>query len=402
MTKEKFEAFWKKALEVIKMRVFLIAFGSSLGVVLIVFLIFAITSSGGGEERLPAKVFEELPAFTPPEDLGHFDEGYEDEEENEEDEIPPYHTFSLLTGLLIHEDYAARRPLAVVVNNIRSSHPQSGIASADIVYEVLSEGDVTRLIAIFQSYFPEKIGSIRSARDYFIDFAFNHDAVFVFHGASPSGHGRIRSTGVTNLDGGQLEGSVFWRDRSFPAWTGNKGQRSREHSSFTGREQIEAHMDAREMRTTIGENPAYGFYFGELAEEMESLGEAKRVVVPFSRNYTRTFIFCEEYGHYLVENNAGAHRDAETEEQVAVKNILIRHTRMNVIAGDVEGRRNVNTVGTGTGYLITGGEHYAVLWEKASHTAPTIWTFEDGTPLTLTPGRTWVCVFQHTGTVQFE
>ena len=394
--KEQFGTILKKSLEILKTRIFLISFLSSLCVALIVFFILII-ATGGNNEVPSAVVFEPPPNIEIVEP--YIDEEDEEEYEPEEDPIPPYHNFSPLTGLLIHEDYAARRPLAVVVNNIRQALPQSGIASADIIYEVLAEGDVTRLIAIFQSYFPEKIGSVRSARDYFIDFAFNHDAVLVFHGASPSGHNRIRNTGITNLDGGHLEGRVFWRDRSFPAWTGNTGQRSMEHSSFTGRERIETHMEEQDMRTTIGFNPAYGFNFGYVPEEIESLGEAKHVVVPFSRNYTRTFIFCEETEHYLVENNAGAHRDADTEEQVTVKNILIQNTRMNVIAGDTEGRRNVNTVDTGTGYLITGGQHYAVRWEKSENTTPTRWYFEDGTPLVLSAGRTWVCVFQ--GTVEF-
>ncbi|MCL1862240.1 MAG: DUF3048 domain-containing protein [Defluviitaleaceae bacterium] len=384
-------------LEILKMRAFLIAFGSSLGAVLLVFFIAALVASSGNETQI-AKVFGEIPQFLPHMHLPADGHGAE----NNEDIIPPYHTFSPLTGLLIHEDYAARRPLAVVVNNIRQAHPQSGITSADVIYEVLAEGDVTRLIAIFQSYFPEKIGSVRSARDYFIDFAFNHDAVFVFHGASPSGHARIRSTGITNLDGGQLEGRVFWRDRNFPAWTGNTGQRSMEHSSYTGRERIESFTEEREMRMTLGENPAYGFVFGKLPEHTESLGDAKRVIVPFSRNYTRTFVFCEEYGHYLVENNAGPHLDAETQEQITVQNILVQHTRMNVIAGDAEGRRNVTTVGTGTGYLVTGGEHFAVRWGKTSHTSPTSWYFYDHTPLVLPAGRTWICVFQSGGDVQFE
>lgn len=321
-------------------------------------------------------------------------------EPEEVEELPPYPTlFSILTGKRIYEGYALRRPLAIVINNIRVSLPQSGITKADIVYEVLAEGDVTRFVAIYQSYIPEKIGSIRSARDYFIDFAFNHDAIFLFHGSSPSGLGRIHSTGITNISGGQFEGTVFWRDRSFPEWTGNTGQRSREHSAYTGREQILEHMYQRDIRGVIGENPAYGFNFGEIPSRIESLGRAHRVTVPFSPNYTRIFVFDEETGLYLAENPAGPHLDAETQEQVAIANVIIQLTTMQFI-GDYAGRRNVRTIGDGHGVLITGGEHFPVRWSKESHTSPARWFFEDGSPMVLSPGQTWICVFQ--GTFEIE
>jgi len=380
------------------MKIFFISFASSLVAVLLIFLIISFATRGP-DEPYYEEVFGELTEFRVlriPVPEGWIYEG------EPEDEELLYHMYSVLTGLLIHEDYATRRPLAVVTNNIRQALPQSGIASADIIYEVLAEGDVTRLIAIYQSYFPEKIGSVRSARDYFIDLAFNHDAIFVYHGSSPSGGARIRSTGITNLDGGRLEGQVFWRDRTYPNWARNTGTRSMEHSSYTGRAQIKAHIESQEIRDIMNDNPAYGFSFGERPEVIESLGDAHRVVVPFSQNYTRTFIFDEEESIYLVQNRDGAHMDAETEEQVAVSNILIQLTQMNVIAGDADGRRNVHTVGEGRGYLVMGGEHFPVLWEKTSHATPTIWTFENGSPLTLTPGTTWVCVFQSNGTVTFE
>lgn len=388
----------KNFFEIMKTRLFLFSFGSSLVVVLLVVTLVSFATCGRNK---PEEVFVETNSFVRVLRIP-MPKGWTNYIEYDNDE-PPYPTqISVLTGLRIYEGYAARRPLAVVINNIRCALPQSGIASADIVYEVLTEGDVTRLVAIFQSYFPEKIGSVRSARDYFIDFAFNHDAVFVFHGASPSGHGRIRSTGITNMDGGRLEGSVFWRDRTFPEWALNTGTRAVEHSSYTGRQQIKVHVESNEIRNLMDGDFAFGFSFAPHSEGSESLGQAHRIVVPFSANYTRTFIFDEEYGHYLVENREGALRDAETEEQVTTANILIQLTSMHIIAGDYEGRRNVRTVGEGRGYLVTGGKHYLVRWEKESHTTPTRWFFEDGLPLTLTPGSTWICVFQSTGTVVFE
>lgn len=372
-------------------KVFIISFASAFSALLIVFLVIIFIA---GRENEPADVFSEIPL-----DIIQLPVVDVPDCEDEPEEI--FGVPSVLTGLHIDEEYVARRPLAIVINNIRRAHPQHGIASADIVYEVLAEGDVTRFVAIFQSDWPEKIGSVRSARDYFIDFAFNHDAIFIYHGASPAGQSHIRATRIDALDGGRLERDrVFWRDRTYPDWARNSGTRPLEHSAFTGREQLEEHFAESELRLEISPNPAYGFIFGE--HETESLGAAERVVVPFSRNYTRTFIFDPETNMYLVENPQGPHMDAETIEQVEVTNILIQLVSTHVIAGDYAGRRNVRTVDDGRGYLITGGEHFAVYWEKTAHDTPTVWTFEDGSPLVMPPGRIWICVFQRTGTVTIE
>jgi len=307
---------------------------------------------------------------------------------------------SILTGLPINEDYINRRPLAVIVNNIHVALPQSGITSADIIYEVLSEGDITRLIAIYQSYIPEKIGPVRSARDYFVDFAFNHDAIFIHHGASESGYSRIRGSQITVLDGMALEGSVFWRDRTYPAWAGISGQRPMEHSSYTGWTRIYTHLYSRNLRREINDNPDFGFNFG--TQPNEPAGFAERVTIPFSPGYPRTFIFDSTSGLYYVEHRGGQLLDAVTQEQVTVTNILIQLTTVQNIAGDAAGRRTVRTTGEGVGYLITGGTYRPVTWASEGTNSPTRWYFEDGSPMVLTPGRTWICVLQSNATPSFE
>jgi len=304
---------------------------------------------------------------------------------------------ALLTGLPIEEEYLDRRPVAVVINNLHRALPQSGITSADIIYEVLTEGDVSRLVGIFQSEIPDKIGPVRSARVSFLDFAFNHDALFVHHGRSPYADTHIRNTRITNLDGMSL-GQVFWRDRNYPYWHTNSGQRPLEHSSYTGWGHIVPHLDSRSIRDYVNDNPAYGLNFGTV-QDFPGAGIANTVVVPFSVPYTRTFIFDAETGVYLVENRDGAVLDADTRQQAAVTNILIQITTKRVTGA--LGQRTIGTVGTGDGFLVVGGYYRPVRWEKDSHTSPMRWYTMDGEPLMLAPGRTWICVFQTTGTVRF-
>ncbi|CAM5214030.1 hypothetical protein UACE39S_04412 [Ureibacillus acetophenoni] len=72
---------------------------------------------------------------------------------------------------------ANMRPIIATINNHPAARPQSGLGSADVVYEMLAEGDVTRFLALYQSELPEKIGPVRSARDYFIEIALGLDAL---------------------------------------------------------------------------------------------------------------------------------------------------------------------------------------------------------------------------------
>jgi len=309
------------------------------------------------------------------------------------EEYAPVYTgpVAMLTGLPLDEAYRYRRPIAVVVNNLFAALPQSGLSYADVIYEVLAEGNITRLIAIFQSQMPEVVGPVRSTRNYFAPMAMNHDAFLVHHGGSDAGYARIRELGTEALDGMRLA-NVFWRDRTFPAWAGRTGQRGVEHSSFTGWPQIYTHITARDMRYYV-QTADTGFAFGGVPANITPLGTAERVYVPFSREYERRFVFRPYYNDYLVYNPRGPHVDALTDGgQLTVRNVLVQLTTMRVI--DNEGRRNVDLVGYGRGYLFTMGQQFAVRWEKSALDTPMRWQFECGTPLQLPAGTTWICVLQ--------
>jgi len=317
----------------------------------------------------------------------------------EPEEPEDLRTGAFLTGLPIDDDYLYRRPFAVMINNSRASWPHSGVASADIIYEALVEGADTRLMAVFQSEIPDKIGPVRSVRDYYVDMALNHDAVIVFHGSSPGGMGRVQNIGIDHFDGMALEGTTFWRDQSQPYWW-QGGWRGLEHSSFTGATRLFERVESWNTRDEFSDDRLFRLHFGEIPEDLVSIGHANRFTVPFSTAYPRTFVFDEAEGHYLVENFNGAMLDAETRTQVAVANVLIQLT--SVWVADNVGRQAVTTVGSGTGYFATGGEVFAVRWEKAAHNAPMRWYFENGEPIVLTPGRTWINVIQSYATINFE
>jgi len=87
----------------------------------------------------------------------------------------------------LSKDAVGKRPVGIMVNNIKISLPQRGISQADLCYEVLAEGGITRILALFPDInkIPDT-GSVRSARDYYIDLAVSHNSIFVHFGGSPT------------------------------------------------------------------------------------------------------------------------------------------------------------------------------------------------------------------------
>ncbi len=119
-----------------------------------------------------------------------------------------------LTGVETAEKNESR-PVMVVINNAPQARPQSGLLQADLLYEVLAEGEITRLIALFQSSaFTGDIGPVRSIRPYFISIGKSYGAIQVHAGGSPDGYETISRERIENLDEITNAGPYFWREKS--------------------------------------------------------------------------------------------------------------------------------------------------------------------------------------------
>ena len=309
-------------------------------------------------------------------------------EEFTEEEVDQHYGMAInpFTGLWVEESLANRRPIAVVINNLPVALPQSGISQADIIYEVLAEGGITRLIAIFTNTTADKVGPIRSTREYFAQLVANHNAVLVHHGGSQTGYNAISTLGLQNLDGMVLEGSYFWRDQERVHSPG-----MREHSSYTNQENIHSYMESRGFSLENNTDYLFNFYEEFTLPQGRLVNE---IVLPFSNFQMSTFIFDEQSRLFYRYQRGAPHMDEYTDTQIAVANIIVQQVPKNVIAGDPEGRMNVNLIGSGTGYFATNGIFTPITWQKTSANSPTVFLDQNGRPLTLNPGQTWIGVLQ--------
>lgn len=299
-----------------------------------------------------------------------------------------------LTGLYIDEDVAKRRPFAVMINNLHKALPQSGIGQADLYYETLAEGEITRIVAVFQDFDAEKIGPVRSARDYFTYFALDNDAFFIHHGGSQTGYGAIKSRGLDSLDG--MADKAFWRDQARLNTAGMY-----EHSSYTDAQDLIESVEAKGYKMERSVEAMFTFYDEDTALGGAALN-ATDVVIPFSSYQVSEFVYDEDKMLYKRIQSGDEQIDDLTGEAITVKNVIIQQTEISVIPGDDAGRRNVDLVGSGEGIFITNGKARNITWEKDDYSTPTKWYDEKGENLKINTGKTWICVYPSNKTYTLE
>ena len=105
------------------------------------------------------------------------------------------------------------RSIAVMIDNHKSAWPQAGLQKAYMVYEIIAEGGETRLMALFKGVNLDKIGPVRSARHYFIDYAMENDAIFVHFGQSPQAESDLKKYNIADIDGIAIQNNIYKRKR---------------------------------------------------------------------------------------------------------------------------------------------------------------------------------------------
>lgn len=292
------------------------------------------------------------------------------QEQNESEFIYP------LTGISAEAEVNGRA-VAVMINNHPLARQQSGLHEADIVYELLAEGEVTRFLAIYQSQKPAQIGPIRSARDYYIELAKGYDSLYVAHGNSPDAKKLMDSGYIDSLNGLYYDGTLFNRV-SF---------RKAPHNSYISFENIE--KGAQEQGYDMNNAPSPLVYLNE--EEIEQLDGDEAANVEVSYFSRETFNSVYEYDavqeKYKRYSNGELTADYETDSPVLLDNIFIVETEHQIV--DNAGRRNIDLMSGGRAYLLQKGTLREVNWENIDGK---ILPVADGEQVGLIPGKTWINV----------
>lgn len=278
-----------------------------------------------------------------------------------------------LTGIGLQTE-PTNRAFAVVVNNFPKARPQSGLNQADIVYELLAEGDITRFLAVYQSEKPEIIGPVRSARAYYIDVAKGLDGIFIAHGYSVEAKKMLNSGYIDNLNGMVYDGTLFKR-ASF---------RKAPHNSYISYENMVKGAEKNGFKLEPAPKP-FKFLTEKEVGNIEGRIALSAFVSYGTKTYSPTYKYDPAIGKYKRYINGELMVDLETKQPVLLDNIFIPEM-VHTPAGP-GGLRHIDLKSGGKGYLLQKGKLIEVDWlNDHGRIIPII----NGNEAGLVPGKTWV------------
>ena len=282
--------------------------------------------------------------------------------------------------LQIVDEDSDSRIIAVMINNNHQAWPHAGLQDSFLNYEIIVEGGITRIMALFKDADTEKIGSVRSARHYFLDYAMENDAIYVHHGRSPQALRDIENYEIDNIEG-LYDADGFWRDTTL--------DKAYEHTSFTNIEKINEVIEQKGYRNTTDEDLLLNYKIQDVnLNKLENAIKADKISIEYSSYQTTYYEYDEENKVYLRSMEDEAHVDAITKEQYTTKNIIVYQVKNRAI--DSTGRQDIDNVGSGEGYYITNGYAVPITWEKASRNSQTIYKYMNGKEIEVNDGNTWI------------
>lgn len=304
-------------------------------------------------------------------------------------EAPPPVYYNTLTGKSgLSEKAVGKRPVAVMINNIKASLPQYGIYKADIIYEILVEGGITRMMALYGDYTKvPKVCSVRSCRYYFPIFAHGYDAVYFCFGSNESlATPTLKRIGIDYFDGNQNPDSlVFGRDSE------RLKKYSREHTAYVNGQKIPELLNKYSVETAsrYGETFRAFNFRDEAAPEAAGNITAKEVTLNFSKLYYSTFTYNSKTKTYYKTHCGNPHIDSSNDKQLNFTNVFALETEVDNYKGGSLMEVNWQS---GTGYYISRGTAQKITWLKGSEDSNILFFDESGAELKVNAGKSYIGV----------
>ena len=330
----------------------------------------------------------------------------EEEPEPEEDtsgtqrEVVDGKMQSYLTGEWKDEKVVNRRPIAVMVPNNAPALPQYGISRASIIYEAPVEGRITRLMPVFEDFDDlERIGPVRSSRDYYIYIAMGYEAIYCNWGlAVPYVEELINRDTVQNISAA-VQGIHNPADEAF-----GRVSRPGKATEFTGYLFIDGMLKAAER---LGYDWEYDdehvapFLFAaddKRAEENYAGEKDATMIYPGGQSgnqsgygaYNPYFEYDEDEGVYYRYQDGSAQIDELDGSQLKVSNVILQYCHGEV--RDAHDYLAFGVHGDGKAIVFTGGKAIEGTWERFDgDSTPAKFLDKDGKEIVFNQGKTWIC-----------
>ncbi len=289
-----------------------------------------------------------------------------------------------LDGVPVNPAAARLRPWAVMIDNHVDARPQAGLEHAAVVYEAVAEGGVTRLLAVFDPTVDVlRIGPVRSARPYYAAWAAEYGALYVHSGGSPEALDSLDRLDLVNVEEISASGIYFWRDL----------KRAAPHNLYTSADRLRQFSANRDISTAAEFSAWLRKDDAPLAERPDS---GRAVKIKFSTPaFAVTYRYDRATNRYARWQGAAPHLTADGAELTA-STVVVQHVR--AVVTDGEGRREVGTQRGGAAEVYTDGVAHPARWQVRDRR--TLWLSDDGTPLALNAGPTWIEVVDDTAVIE--
>lgn len=269
-------------------------------------------------------------------------------------------------------------PIAVSIPNDPTARPQKFIGSADVVYEMYAEGDITRMLAVFADNKPVQVGPLRSGRIYMVDIVSDWGAGFVHFGGSSGGAFDLEKKLKENPPAYNLDGIVdttyIKRDKS----------RRAPNNAFVNLEHFNEQVSNKQP-PNIGP-----LAFRELDDKpLEAGAVANEIVIPYSSSNKVRYVFQDGVYKRFIGNKPFI--DADSNAQVEANNIIVQQVNQKNFK-DKSGHIDLQMIGSGSAVFYIDGRKIVGSWERASTKVNTKFKDESGKEIKFAPGKTWVQV----------
>lgn len=312
---------------------------------------------------------------------------------------PVPEAISKYTGLGITKKQSEQRAIGVMISGDAVTRPQSGLGVADVVVEMEAAVGITRFMAVMQSEYAKEIGSIRSARNDYIDLALGLDAVLVHWGGEKKALDRLAATDIPEIDQ-FVNGDLFYRINSIPG----------PHNGFTD----DKLMQEGVKRYKYNRAPKFsGWLFEQTASVApENLQDAWKLALPRPEGGTLSLSYGNpqfdiEYAYdadkdqYLRSQGGEKHSDAVTKTQISTSNVVV--VRANYFTYNaVGGYLQFDFTSGGKCTLFEHGREIPCTWKKGDESKPLQFFGSDKKQLELAPGKTWIQVMSPSASVVWK
>lgn len=295
-----------------------------------------------------------------------------------------------LNGTLMEQPWTGR-PVAVVLNNIKSAMPQHGVGDADILYEIETEGGITRCLGIYSDVSGiSAIGPIRSARTFFNNVALSYDAPIIHCGGSVRGRkggyadSSDRISGWAHIDQ-VANGKFFYRDADRKA-----AGYAYEHRLFSTGALLTEGLQKKNYSDATERSCDFGLNFDSAVTLAGS--PANTVTVSFLGRKTTTMTYNPATGLYEAAQYDAPYIDGNTGNVITFKNVMILTTSQWKKDDGEYLRSYYDLEGSGNGLLAIDGQIVPIMWTKDALRTSFSYTLMDGTPITLAEGHTYIAI----------